>query len=93
MKLCGLIPNIRIHVSRNDLHIPMIILIWNLYFPVFHELRELSAERQEEREGQGTAAKQRVDGSSLPFPPLLRLRRDFTLMTNIQTSNLENYES
>jgi hypothetical protein len=37
MKLRGLIPNFYFHVSGSDLHVPMIRLIWNLYFPVLRE--------------------------------------------------------
>jgi hypothetical protein len=57
MKLHGLAPHFYIHVSGNELCIPMIGLIWNLYFPEQYCMRELSAQLQELREGQGTAAK------------------------------------
>ncbi len=66
MKLRGLIPYFYIHVTGIDLYIPTIGLIWNLYF--LYCVRELSAQPQERREGQGTAAKQRL--AAVPCPPL-----------------------
>jgi hypothetical protein len=42
-------------------------------------VRELSAQLEELKEGQGTAIKQAVVGdSSLPSSPLLRMSREFT---------------
>jgi hypothetical protein len=58
MKLRGLVPNFYIHVSGSYLYNPMTGLIWKLYFPVLpYCVRELSAQPQKQREGQGTAAK------------------------------------
>ncbi len=37
MKLRSLVPNFFIHVSGNNLYIPTIGLIWNLYFTLLHE--------------------------------------------------------
>jgi hypothetical protein len=37
MKLHGLIPKFYIHIPGSDLYIPIMGLIWNLYFPVLHE--------------------------------------------------------
>jgi hypothetical protein len=37
MKLRSLVPNFNIHVSGNNLYIPTIGLILNLYFPFLHE--------------------------------------------------------
>jgi hypothetical protein len=37
MKLCGLVSSFFIHVSGSNLYIPMMSLIWNLYFPVLGE--------------------------------------------------------
>jgi hypothetical protein len=55
------------------IYITTIGLIWNLYFHVLPE-RELLAQPQERREGQGTATKHAVVGSSsLPSPPLVSL--------------------
>ncbi len=59
-KLRGLIPNFYIHVYESYLYIPMMGLIWNLYFPVLYCVRELSTQPQERREGQGTAANHRL---------------------------------
>ncbi len=71
MKLRSLVPNFYIHVSGNNLYIPH---SWS-YFEIsiiLHCMRELSAQPQEQREGQGTSAKQRLAASSLPkFPALL----------------------
>jgi hypothetical protein len=36
-KLCGLILKVYIYVSGSGLYIPMVDLIWNLYFPVLLE--------------------------------------------------------
>jgi hypothetical protein len=67
MKLRGLTPNFYIHVSGRNLYITTIGLIWNLYFFLYC-VRELSAQLQERREGQGTAAKQWL--VAVPCPPL-----------------------
>ncbi len=42
MKLCGLCPNVYIHVSGSDLYIPTIGIIWNLIYCV----TELSSQLQ-----------------------------------------------
>jgi hypothetical protein len=42
MKLCGLVPNLYIHVSGSKLYIPTIGLIWNLYFPVLHQITHIN---------------------------------------------------
>ncbi len=64
--MCGLVPNVYIHVSGRDLYIPTIGLIWTLYF--LYCVRQLLAQPQERREGQGTAAKHRL--AAVPCPPL-----------------------
>ncbi len=77
MKLRPLVPNFYIHVSRSDLYIPTIGLIWNLCFLVLCE-RELWAQPQEQREGQGSAPRPQavVGGSSLPSPLPLWLSQE-----------------
>ncbi len=82
MKLGGLIPNFYIHVSGSDVYFPTIGLIWNLYFPVLRK-RTLSSTAGVERRA-GNCRQAVVHSSSLPSPRLLRLSREFTLMTNIQ---------
>ncbi len=57
MKLCSLIPNFYIHVSGRALYIPMLGLIFGIIIFLYC-VRELLAQLQEQREGQGTAAKQ-----------------------------------
>ncbi len=75
MKLSGLFPFMNMEAIYR---FPPIGLIWNLYFPVLCE-RTLGSTVQEQREGQGTAAKQRMAGvSALPSPPLLWLSLQFT---------------
>ena len=49
MKLRRLVPNFFIHVSGSNFYIPMICLIWNLYFPVLCE-RTLSMIGEKGRE-------------------------------------------
>jgi hypothetical protein len=83
MKLRGLVPNFHSHVSGSDLKIPMIGLIWNLYFPFMFpfmisnfqignlyvgHLCEISAQLREWRERQGTAANHWL--AAVPCPPL-----------------------
>jgi hypothetical protein len=69
MKLRGLITNFYIHVSRSDLYIPTISLIWNLYFPILGE-RTLGSTAEVERRA-GNCRQAGVGGSSLASPPLL----------------------
>ncbi len=66
MKLNGLYPNFYIHVSGSDLYIPTSILSGISIF--LYCVRELSAQPQEQREGQGTAAIQWL--AAVPCPPL-----------------------
>jgi hypothetical protein len=67
------VPDFYIHVSGSNLYISTIGLIWNLYF--LYCVRELSAQPQEQREGQGTAAKQwLVAVPCLPSAPVVELR-------------------
>jgi hypothetical protein len=66
MKLRNLVPNFYIHVSGSDLNIPMISLIWNLYFLVLRERTLGSAAGVEKRAGNCHQAQ--VGGSSLPSP-------------------------
>ncbi len=56
-------------LSVSDLHIPMISLIWNLYFPVLHE-RTLGSTAGVVRRT-GNCLRLVVGSSSLPSPPLL----------------------
>ncbi len=74
MKLCDLVPNVYIHVSGSDLYIPMIGLIWNLYFPVLHEKTLGSTAGAERRAGNCRQAP--VGSSSLSYPPFLQLSRE-----------------
>ncbi len=76
MKLHGLIPNFYIHVSGSDLYIPTIGLIWNLYFLVLRERTLASTTGAKRRSGNCLQAG--VGGRSLPCPPLLQLRKEFT---------------
>jgi hypothetical protein len=64
------------HVSGSDLYIPTIGLIWSLYFAVLRERTLCSTAGAERRVG--NCRQTEVGGSSLPSPPLLRLRREFT---------------
>jgi hypothetical protein len=64
MKLCGLTPNFYIHVNRSVLFIPTIVFFEISIF--LYCVRELLAQPQERREGQGTAAKQWL--AAVPFP-------------------------
>ncbi len=89
MKLHSLVPKIYIHISRSDIYIPTIGLLWNLYFSVLSE-KELSAQPQERREGHRTAAKQWYP--ALPFAPAVKPRVHINDI-NILISNLENYGS
>jgi hypothetical protein len=66
MKLRSLVPNFYIHVSWSDLYNLTMGLIGNLYFPVCK--RELLAQLQEWKEGQGTGAKHWM--AAVPCPPL-----------------------
>ncbi len=74
MKLRGLFPNFYIPVSGSDLYIPMIGLIWNLFFPVLRE-RTLGSTAGVQRRA-GNCRQAVVSGSSLPSP--MRLSREFT---------------
>jgi hypothetical protein len=56
-KLRGLVPNFYIHVAGRDLCIPTNGVLFGTSIFLYC-LRELSAQPQERREGQGTAAKQ-----------------------------------
>jgi hypothetical protein len=60
-------PNFYTHVSRSDLYIPMIGLIWNIYFPVLCEIT-LGSTTEAEKEGQGITAKQWL--FAFPWPAL-----------------------
>jgi hypothetical protein len=75
MKLRGLIPNFYIHVSGAICIFPRLVLF---RISILHCMRELSAQPQERRGGQGTAANHCLTSSSLPFSPLRRLSREFT---------------
>ncbi len=57
MKLHGLVPNFYLDISGSNLYIPMIGLISYIYFPVQYCMRELSAQPQYRREGQGSSFK------------------------------------
>jgi hypothetical protein len=84
-KLRGLVPNFYIHVPGSDFYIPMIGLIWNLYFPVVRE-RTLGS-TEERRVGQVTATKQRL------VAPAVEPRVHINDQLTVQISNLENYGS
>jgi hypothetical protein len=91
MKQRSLAPNFYIRISGSYLYIPTIDLIWNLYFPALRE-RTLSSTAGAERRA-GNCRQAAVGGSSLASSLLLRLSQEFTSMTNIQISYLENYGS
>jgi hypothetical protein len=78
-----------LHVSDSDLYFPTMGFICNLYFPVLIERTVGSTAEAEKRAGNCRLAL--VCGSYLPSPLLLQLSREFSLMTNIQISNLKNY--
>ncbi len=92
MKLLGLDPNFYIHVSGSNLCFPMIGLIWNLYFPVLHE-RTLGSTARPSGPPPPPSPPAPPPPPPPPPPPFLRLSREFTCMTNMQISNMENYGS
>jgi hypothetical protein len=76
--------------TGSNLYTPMIGLICNLYFPVLRVSTLGSTAGADRRAGNCHPAV--VGASSLPFSPLQQLCREFTEMTNIQISNLENFD-
>jgi hypothetical protein len=83
MKQLNLVLNFYIHVSGSVLYIPTIDLMWNLFL---YFVREFSAQPQERKEGQGTAAKQQLAAVPALLPPPPQLSQKFTKITN-----MENY--
>ncbi len=70
MKQRGLVPTIYIHISGNNLYIPKIGLIWNIYFPALHQENSQRNHMSGEKGRERPPSIGKCQFPALPYPPV-----------------------